>query len=55
MFPRLFVGLREQFTKTVPRQGRASLEENPIKVKTSSRPHTADDFMRQDLISSTWN
>ncbi|CAO3576467.1 hypothetical protein BCR42DRAFT_420930 [Absidia repens] len=60
MFSRLFVGLREQFTKTVPRQGRTNLEESsfkkyPIKTTTFRRSNTADDFMRQDLISATWN
>ncbi|ORZ11877.1 hypothetical protein BCR42DRAFT_420803 [Absidia repens] len=62
MLPRLFAGLREQFTKTMPRQGRSNLEESSLKTNTaiksshsSSRPNTADDFMRQDLISGTWN
>lgn len=62
MLSRIFVGLREQFGKGVPRPGlQSTLEETSFQKHTTKaapndrRKRAADEFIRQDLISGTWN
>ncbi|CAO3619844.1 unnamed protein product [Cunninghamella echinulata] len=58
MLSRLFSGIREQFGKNVSRQESSITKYSSMKNNVSSnnvRKNTADDFIRKDLISGTWN